>query len=225
MNVSWCVRMGVLHCWEHACTFYYRPFNMIRDVLNWSWHSVNVNVCKISGGNRPRRVVSFIVRFIAGSFKSQLIDYFSGHIVSWEAFGRFKLIRTKWRFWTSWRHFGCTLWRSQLLCSWRNFNFYIIVSNQRCGSHQPLNGGITCSLSVLNWDLRVIGGVVIPERRRVGVGNDARHVKSIEISMDTSLVCHKSCLEVSVLQTSHMYLRFMAKVMLFLSAHQSTCFV
>ena len=26
------------------------------------------------------------------------------------------LIRTKWCFWTSWRHFGCTLWRSQLLC-------------------------------------------------------------------------------------------------------------
>ena len=51
----------------------------------------------------------------AGSFKSQLIDYFRGHIVSWEAFGRFMLIRTKWRFRTSWRHFGCTLWRSQLL--------------------------------------------------------------------------------------------------------------
>ena len=32
---------------------------------------------------------------IAGSFKSQLIDYFRGHIVSWEAFGRFMLIRTK----------------------------------------------------------------------------------------------------------------------------------
>ena len=63
------------------------------------------------------------ILFFAGSFKSQLIDYFSGHIVSWEAFGRFMLIRTKWRFWTSWRHFGCTLWRSQLLCSWRNFNF------------------------------------------------------------------------------------------------------
>ena len=63
---------------------------------------------------------------IAGSFKSQLIDYFSGHIVSWEAFGRFMLIRTKWRFWTSWRHFGCTLWRSQLLCSWRNFNFIFL---------------------------------------------------------------------------------------------------
>ena len=33
-----------------------------------------------------------------------------------EAFGRFMLIRTKWHFWTSWRHFGCTLRRSQLLC-------------------------------------------------------------------------------------------------------------
>ena len=33
--------------------------------------------------------------FIAGSFKSQLIDYFRGHIISWEAFGRFMLIRTK----------------------------------------------------------------------------------------------------------------------------------
>ena len=27
-----------------------------------------------------------------------------------------RALRTKWRFWTSWRHFGCTLWRSQLLC-------------------------------------------------------------------------------------------------------------
>ena len=45
------------------------------------------------------------------------IDYFGGgHIVFWEAFSRFMLIRTKWHFWTSWRHFGCTLWRSQLLC-------------------------------------------------------------------------------------------------------------
>ena len=35
------------------------------------------------------------IYIIAGSFKSQLIDYFSGHIVSWEAFGRFMLIRTK----------------------------------------------------------------------------------------------------------------------------------
>ena len=26
------------------------------------------------------------------------------------------LIRTKWRFWTSRRHSGCTSWRSQLLC-------------------------------------------------------------------------------------------------------------
>ena len=34
------------------------------------------------------------------------------------------LIRTKWRFWTSWRHFWCTLWRSQLLCLWRNFIFF-----------------------------------------------------------------------------------------------------
>ena len=33
--------------------------------------------------------------FIAGSFKSQLIDYFRGYIVSWEAFGRLMLIRTK----------------------------------------------------------------------------------------------------------------------------------
>ena len=62
----------------------------------------------------------------AGSFKSQLIDYFRGHIVSWETFGRFMLIRTKWRFWTSWRHFGCSLSRSQLLCSWRNFYFFLI---------------------------------------------------------------------------------------------------
>ena len=31
----------------------------------------------------------------AGSFKSQLIDYFRGHIVFREAFGRFMLIRTK----------------------------------------------------------------------------------------------------------------------------------
>ena len=38
----------------------------------------------------------FIILFlIAGSFKSQLIDYFEGHIVSWESFGRFILIRTK----------------------------------------------------------------------------------------------------------------------------------
>ena len=63
---------------------------------------------------------------IAGSFKSQLIDYFRGHIVSWEVFGRFMLIRTKWRFWTSWRHFGCTLWRSQLLCLTQLLFFYIV---------------------------------------------------------------------------------------------------
>ena len=60
---------------------------------------------------------------IAGSFKSQLIDYFRGYIVSWEAFDRFMLIRIKWHLWTSWHHFGCTLWCSQLLYSWRNFYF------------------------------------------------------------------------------------------------------
>ena len=38
------------------------------------------------------------------------------HSILGQAFGRFMLIRTKWHFWTSWRHFGCTLWRSQLLC-------------------------------------------------------------------------------------------------------------
>ena len=61
---------------------------------------------------------------IASSFKSRLVDYFRVHIVFWETFGRFMLIKTKWCFWTSWRHFGYTLWRSQLLCSWRNFYFY-----------------------------------------------------------------------------------------------------
>ena len=37
----------------------------------------------------------YIFAIFAGSFKSQLIDYFRWHIVSWEAFGRFMLIRTK----------------------------------------------------------------------------------------------------------------------------------
>ena len=55
---------GKRNSWEHACTFYYKHFSMIRNALNWSWQLVNVNVCKISGGNQPRHVVSFIVRFI-----------------------------------------------------------------------------------------------------------------------------------------------------------------
>ena len=38
------------------------------------------------------------------------------------------LIRTKWRLCMSWRHFGWTLWRSQLLCSWRNFYFFNFIS-------------------------------------------------------------------------------------------------
>ena len=37
----------------------------------------------------------------AGSFKSQLIDYFRGHIVSWESLCSFMLIRTKWHFMNS----------------------------------------------------------------------------------------------------------------------------
>ena len=40
------------------------------------------------------------------------------------------LIRTKWRLCMSWRHFGWTLWRSQLLCSWRNFYFFIVTPRQ-----------------------------------------------------------------------------------------------
>ena len=63
---------------------------------------------------------------IAGSFKSQLIDYFRGHVTSCPKQGSFMLIRTKWRLCMSWRHFGWTLWRSQLLCSWRNFYFLVI---------------------------------------------------------------------------------------------------
>ena len=44
------------------------------------------------------KVKSSDTAIVAGSFKSQLIDYFSGHIVSWEAFCRFMLIRNKWLF-------------------------------------------------------------------------------------------------------------------------------
>ena len=37
------------------------------------------------------------------------------------------LIRTKWRFWTSWRHFGWTLWRNQLLCLMQLLFIYFFV--------------------------------------------------------------------------------------------------
>ena len=94
-----------------------------------------------------------LICFFVGSFKSQLIDYFRGHIVSWEAFGRFMLTRTKWHFWTSWRPFGCTLWRSQLLCSWRNFYFYSHWTLQFFSD--PLNGGggaTSSGLDPLLWN-------------------------------------------------------------------------
>ena len=65
------------------------------------------------------------VTIFAGSFKSQLIDYFRGHVTSCPKQVSFMLIRTKWRLCMPWRHFGWTLWRSQLLCSWRNFYSYV----------------------------------------------------------------------------------------------------
>ena len=53
------------------------------------------------------------------------------------------LIRTKWRLCMSWRHFGWTLWRSQLLCSWRNFYFYKIL--------WPSKGGGKEECSLFTW--------------------------------------------------------------------------
>ena len=41
---------------------------------------------------------------------------------------------TTWRFWTSWHRFGCTLWRSQLLCSWCNLLNYLLLG----GGHNIL---------------------------------------------------------------------------------------
>ena len=62
-------------------------------------------------------------------FRVSLLITYGGHITSCPKQGSFMLIRTKWRFWTSWRHFGCILWRSQLLCSWRNFYFCLLCCN------------------------------------------------------------------------------------------------
>ena len=56
------------------------------------------------------------------------------------------LIRTKWRLCMPWRHFGWTLWRSQLLCSWRNFYFKLIWCHMCCFT----------SLYTWVWPLRVI---------------------------------------------------------------------
>ena len=73
--------------------------------------------------------------FFAGSFKSQLIDYFRGHVTSCPKQVSFMLIRTKWRLCMSWHHFGWILRRSQLLCSWRNFYFYFFGSDTWCLLH------------------------------------------------------------------------------------------
>ena len=76
--------------------------------------------------------------FISGSFKSQLIDYFRGHVTSCPKQVSYILIRTKWRLCMSWRHFRWTLWRSQLLCSWRNFFFihYYMFNVTYCNDQQ-----------------------------------------------------------------------------------------
>ena len=105
--------------WEHACTFYCKPFSMIRNALNWSWQLVNVNVCKISEGNGDRRVDSLKVRFIISPWVINSV----GPVNHWTE-------------------------------------------------------GITCSVSVLNWDWRAMGVV--------GLG--MTHVMSkVEISTDLKL--------------------------------------
>ena len=48
---------------------------------------------KVYDAVKPVMVV--LSTIFADSFESQLIDYFGGHTVFWEAFGRFMLIRTK----------------------------------------------------------------------------------------------------------------------------------
>ena len=107
-----------------SCTWLYFTYS-----YKWPWHWFTYDKLTVRiqsyealhplgqiGDNRVAILWSRQNTIFAGSFKSQLIDYFRGHIVFWEAFCSFMLIRTKWRFWTSWRHFGCTLWSSQLLC-------------------------------------------------------------------------------------------------------------
>ena len=62
---------------------------------------------------------------------SQLIDYFRGLVTSCPKQGSFMLIRTNWRFWRSWHHFGCrsTLWRSQLLCLTQLLFIFVLLNS------------------------------------------------------------------------------------------------
>ena len=69
------------------------------DSVNWTgfWEGTVRNGFKtFTNLWGPSQIILLsLVKVIAGSFKSQLIDYFRGHIVSWEAVGRFMLIRNK----------------------------------------------------------------------------------------------------------------------------------
>ena len=80
------------------------------------------------GGDIAQLQRYFCCSIFAGSFRCQLIDYFRGHVTSCPKQVSFMLIRTKWHLCMSWHHFGWTLWRSQLLCSWRNFYFWEFVT-------------------------------------------------------------------------------------------------
>ena len=109
------------------------------------------------------------------------------------------LIRTKWRFWTSWRHFGCTLWRSQLLCSWRNFNFFSLLcmtSFQKVTTHQEIISRSTL-VKFSKTHKQTVKYMCIQRQKQLQSTTtshkycaiDFRHVSVSFLKEDNSLIC------------------------------------
>ena len=69
----------------------------------------------------------YFIRLFAGSLESPYWLLTGAHSFLGQAFSSFMLIRTTWRFWTSWRHFGCTKWRSQHLNYVNDVIFFICL--------------------------------------------------------------------------------------------------
>ena len=125
------------------------------------------------------------------------------------------LIRTKWRFWSSWRHLGCTLWRSQLLCSRRNFYFLSLFAVARrlygkdyykafegdvwvyhlCGIFDTINHSCNFFLYVISGSLfrqefiAMIRCKTLKERISIGFSNySATNSRAMETNFSTPFV-------------------------------------